>query len=168
MQKDCILYICDTAVNRPRRSPADFCFSVWECKPEPPKIPSSQLQPRHDRIQVDDLSVATEGVVPIQMDMESVSNSELNEVARATGPERPSTLGSRLAYPPMDLPGGAYTLQQGTPSKRTLGPKGSPDRAHRLGTERLGYTLVLRTAGSDLSSATRRGLPPTAWGGPLP
>ena len=31
------------------------------CKPKPPKIPSPQLQPRHDRIQVDELSV-TAGV----------------------------------------------------------------------------------------------------------
>jgi hypothetical protein len=36
------------------------------CKPKPPKIPSSQFQPRHDRIQVDDLPIATEGVVSVQ------------------------------------------------------------------------------------------------------
>jgi hypothetical protein len=39
------------------------------CKPKPPKIPSTQLQPRHDGIQVDDLSVAAEGVVPVQVDV---------------------------------------------------------------------------------------------------
>jgi len=31
------------------------------CKPKSPKIPSTRLQPRHDRIQVDDLSVAAKG-----------------------------------------------------------------------------------------------------------
>ena len=41
----------------------------WGCKPKPSKIPSPQLQPRHDRIQVDDLSVAAEGVVPVQVDV---------------------------------------------------------------------------------------------------
>jgi hypothetical protein len=41
----------------------------WGCKPKPPKIPSTQLQPRHDGIQVDDLSVAVEGVVPVQVDV---------------------------------------------------------------------------------------------------
>jgi hypothetical protein len=35
------------------------------CKPKPPKIPSPQLQPRHDGIQIDDLSVAAESVVPV-------------------------------------------------------------------------------------------------------
>jgi hypothetical protein len=39
------------------------------CKPKPPKIPSPQFQPRHDRIQVDELSVAAEGVVPVQVDV---------------------------------------------------------------------------------------------------
>ena len=38
-------------------------------KPKSPKTPSPQLQPRHDRIQVDDLSVAAEGVVPVQVDV---------------------------------------------------------------------------------------------------
>ena len=42
---------------------------AWGCKPKPPKIPSPQLQPRHDGIQVDELSVAAEGVVPVQMDV---------------------------------------------------------------------------------------------------
>ena len=38
-------------------------------KPKSPKTPLPQLQPRHDRIQVDDLSVAAEGVVPVQVDV---------------------------------------------------------------------------------------------------
>ena len=38
-------------------------------KPEPPKFPSSQLQPRHERIQVDHLAVALEGVMPVQQDV---------------------------------------------------------------------------------------------------
>jgi hypothetical protein len=42
---------------------------VWGCKPEPPKIPSSQFQARHKRIQVDHLAVALEGVVPVQQDV---------------------------------------------------------------------------------------------------
>jgi hypothetical protein len=28
------------------------------CKPEPPKIPSPKIQPRHERIQVDHLAIA--------------------------------------------------------------------------------------------------------------
>ena len=28
---------------------------MWGCKPEPPKFPSPQFQPRHERIEVDDL-----------------------------------------------------------------------------------------------------------------
>lgn len=44
-------------------------FLTWRCKPKAQKIPSRQIKPCHDRIQVDDLSVATEGLVPIQMDM---------------------------------------------------------------------------------------------------
>ena len=42
---------------------------IRSCKPEPQKIPSSQVQPRHDRVQVDDLSAAAKGVVAIQVDM---------------------------------------------------------------------------------------------------
>jgi hypothetical protein len=44
----------------------------WGCKPKPPEIPEiplTQLQPRHNGIQVDDLSVAVEGVVPVQVDV---------------------------------------------------------------------------------------------------
>ena len=37
----------------------------WGCKPEPRKIPSSQLQPRHERVQVDRLAAVLEGVVPV-------------------------------------------------------------------------------------------------------
>jgi len=39
------------------------------CKPKPPKIPSTQFEPRHDRIQIDDLAIAVKCVVPIQMNM---------------------------------------------------------------------------------------------------
>jgi hypothetical protein len=39
----------------------------WGCKPEPPKIPSPQLQSRQDGIQVDELSVAAEGIVAVQV-----------------------------------------------------------------------------------------------------
>ncbi|MCW5319815.1 hypothetical protein D5039_01100 [Verminephrobacter aporrectodeae subsp. tuberculatae] len=39
------------------------------CKPEPQKFPSSQFQPGHERVQVDHLSVALEGVVPVQQDV---------------------------------------------------------------------------------------------------
>ena len=34
---------------------------AWGCKSKPPKIPSPQFQPRHDRIQIDDLSSARSG-----------------------------------------------------------------------------------------------------------
>ena len=37
----------------------------WGSKPEPQKIPSSQLQPSHERVQVDRLSVTLERVVPV-------------------------------------------------------------------------------------------------------
>jgi hypothetical protein len=39
------------------------------CKPEPLKIRSFQLRPGHQRIQVDHLAVALEGVAPSQQDM---------------------------------------------------------------------------------------------------
>ena len=32
------------------------------CTPEPPKIPSRQIQPRHDSVQVDDFTVGVEGI----------------------------------------------------------------------------------------------------------
>jgi hypothetical protein len=48
---------------------ARMAFYVWGCKPEPQKIPSRPLQPHHDHIQVDDLPIATEVVVPIQVDV---------------------------------------------------------------------------------------------------
>lgn len=41
----------------------------WGSKPEPPKFPSSQFQPRHELIQVDHLAVALEGVMPVQQDV---------------------------------------------------------------------------------------------------
>ena len=42
---------------------------VRGCKPKPPKIPSRQIEPRYDRIQVDGLPVAAEGVVAIHVDV---------------------------------------------------------------------------------------------------
>jgi len=36
--------------------------ATWGCKPEPQKIPSSQIRPRRDRIQVYDLRAAAKGV----------------------------------------------------------------------------------------------------------
>ena len=38
-------------------------------KPEPQKIPSFQLQPDHERVQVDHLAAALERVVPVQQDV---------------------------------------------------------------------------------------------------
>lgn len=40
----------------------------WGCKPEPPKFPSSRLQPRNERIQVDALAVGL--AVPVQQDVQ--------------------------------------------------------------------------------------------------
>ena len=44
-------------------------LEYWGCKPEPPKFPSSQLQPRHESIQVNRLAVALEGVMPVEQDV---------------------------------------------------------------------------------------------------
>ncbi|MGU5528878.1 hypothetical protein, partial [Aeromonas caviae] len=41
----------------------------WGGKPKPPKIPSTQFQPRHDRIQIDNLTIAVKGIVPVQVNM---------------------------------------------------------------------------------------------------
>ena len=38
-------------------------------RPKPPESPSTQLKPRHDGIQVDDVSVSVEDVVPVQVDV---------------------------------------------------------------------------------------------------
>jgi len=43
--------------------------AFWGCKPKPPKIPSRQIESRYDRIQVDGLPVAAEGVVAIHVDV---------------------------------------------------------------------------------------------------
>lgn len=51
--------------------------SIRQCKPEPPKIPSSQLQPRDERIQVDHLAVTEKGVVPVQQDLLSAPAREI-------------------------------------------------------------------------------------------
>jgi len=44
-------------------------YPQWGCKAKPPESPSTQLKPRHDGIQVDDLSVSVEDVVPVQVDV---------------------------------------------------------------------------------------------------
>ena len=48
-------------------------FKTFRCargsKPEPQKFPSSQLQPGHERVQVNHLAAALEGVVPVQQDV---------------------------------------------------------------------------------------------------
>lgn len=41
----------------------------WGCTPESQKFPSAQLQSRHERIQVDELAVSLEGVMPVQQDV---------------------------------------------------------------------------------------------------
>jgi len=43
--------------------------TAWGCKPKPPKIPSRQIESRHDRVKVNEFSVATKSVVAIQMDV---------------------------------------------------------------------------------------------------
>ena len=43
---------------------ANQIFANGGCKQELPKIPSCQLQPCHDSVQVDDLSVGVKGVTP--------------------------------------------------------------------------------------------------------
>ena len=48
------------------RYPVDY---DWGCKPKPPKIPSGQIQPRDDRIQVNHPPVVAKGIASIQMDM---------------------------------------------------------------------------------------------------
>jgi hypothetical protein len=42
---------------------------IWGCKPKPPKIPSRQIESRHDRVKVNEFSVATKSVAAIQMDV---------------------------------------------------------------------------------------------------
>src|SRR5450755_1888105 len=44
-------------------------FPERGCKPKPPKIPLRQIEPRYDRIEIDDLPVPAESVVPVQMDV---------------------------------------------------------------------------------------------------
>ncbi len=39
------------------------------CKPEPQKFPSPQNQPSHECIQVNELAIALEGVVPVKQDV---------------------------------------------------------------------------------------------------
>ncbi len=42
---------------------------IWGCTPESQKFPSAQLQSRHERIQVDELAVSLECVMPVQQDV---------------------------------------------------------------------------------------------------
>jgi hypothetical protein len=46
-----------------------FIPCAWGCKPQPPKIPSQQIEPGHDRIQVDKFRIATKSVMAVQMDV---------------------------------------------------------------------------------------------------
>ena len=39
------------------------------CKPKPQKIPSSQIQARHDCIQIYDVPAVVKGIVAVQVDM---------------------------------------------------------------------------------------------------
>jgi hypothetical protein len=55
---------------------AVLCRAVWRwllaargCTPEPPKIPSPQIQPDQEFFQVDHLAAALERVVSIQQDV---------------------------------------------------------------------------------------------------
>lgn len=43
--------------------------AIGGCTPESQKFPSAQLQSRHERIQVDELAVSLEGVMPVQQDV---------------------------------------------------------------------------------------------------
>ena len=42
--------------------------TYWGCKPKPPKILSPEITARHDSIQVDQLPIVVEGVMPFQRD----------------------------------------------------------------------------------------------------
>ena len=44
-------------------------YELWGCKPKPPKIPSPEIQARHQGIEVDQRPVADEGVVPVQVEV---------------------------------------------------------------------------------------------------
>lgn len=60
--------IQDYVDGHPEIDPHITVVKIWQgrgCKPEPRKIPSSQFQSCHERIQVDHLSVAPEGVMPV-------------------------------------------------------------------------------------------------------
>lgn len=46
-----------------------FNLRIGVVSPKPPKIPARQIEPRYDRIQVDGLPVAAEGVVAIHVDV---------------------------------------------------------------------------------------------------
>ncbi|MBX9914537.1 MAG: hypothetical protein K2Y25_11640, partial [Pseudomonadaceae bacterium] len=50
--------------NLPRMQLAHWADAVRGCTPESQKFPSAQLQSRHERIQVDELAVSLEGVMP--------------------------------------------------------------------------------------------------------
>ena len=46
-----------------------LCVGTLGGKPKPLKIPSTQFQPRHDHIQIDNLTIAVKGIVPVQVNM---------------------------------------------------------------------------------------------------
>ena len=46
-----------------------FDLAYRGCKPETQKFPSAQFQPRYERIEVDELAVSLEGVMPIQQNV---------------------------------------------------------------------------------------------------
>ena len=41
----------------------------WGSKPKPQKFPSSQIKVSHERVQVDHLAIALEGVMPVEQDV---------------------------------------------------------------------------------------------------
>ena len=66
------LYRRNRGVERQWPTFQEHCFDpvfAWGSTPEPPKILSPKIKPRHDGIQVDDLCIAVEGVVPVQQDV---------------------------------------------------------------------------------------------------
>ena len=66
------------------------------CKPKPPKIPSPQLQPRHDRIQVDELSLAREGIAREDREREIPGVTSKRGGAPAVGGPYPECSGGEL------------------------------------------------------------------------
>ena len=57
------------AQNKQPKNLQKGCCTNRGCKPEPQKFPSPKIKPRHERIEVDHLAVALEGVMPVQQDV---------------------------------------------------------------------------------------------------